>query len=133
MSVEQAAERLRTYIGYDPIVRACSDYEPDEDCVKLADEYLRLFDPTPLTEAILRASGIPSDSDDDIGEKYIFHPKTDPIGIRFSDGCAWFCAIAGDGWHIVEPITTVGDLRRLLSALHIDREVVVPESEASNG
>lgn len=127
MSVEQAAERLRTYIGYDPIVRACSDYEPDEDCVKLADEYLRLFDPTPLSEEILRASTWCK------GHRCHF---VNP----FCEFTLARSVVDGDTFYKVEAypldlgyVTTVGDLRLLLSALHIDCEVVVPESEASNG
>jgi len=120
MSVEQAAERLRTYIGYDPIVRACSDYEPDDDCVKLADEYLRLFDPTPLSEEILRASGweVPEGY-----SVYMWHPIAGGLFFEKHTG-AYFEAFKGY-------VKTVGDLRRLLSALHIDCEVVAPESEAT--
>ena len=127
MSVEQAAERLRTYIGYDPIVRACSDYEPDKDCVKLADEYLRLFDLRPLSEEILRASGW----------------GNGPYGYWVNPLCEFTLAKSsadGDTFYKVDAhpfdlgyVETVGDLRRLLSALHIDCAVVVPESEVGNG
>ncbi len=126
MSVEQAAERLRTYIGYDPIVRACSDYEPDDDCVKLADEYLRLFDPTPLSEEILRASGWEVPEWWEVSEGYSVYMRHQIAGGLFFEKHtgAYFEAFKGY-------VKTVGDLRRLLSALHIDCAVVVPESEAT--
>lgn len=127
MSVEQAADRLRKYIGYDPIVRACSDYEPDEDCVKLADEYLRMFDQRPLSEEILWAS------------TFVKAAR----GVWVNPFCEFMLSKAkadGDNFYRVESyphdlgyVETVGDLRRLLSALHIDCPVVVPESEVGNG
>jgi len=90
--------------------------------------YLDLFDPTPLSEEILLASGWPQR---ECGE--FLCPQFSDNGLLVerhkNSGFALRCEMESDQHHIAW-IKTVGDLRRLLSALHIDCEVVVPESEA---
>ena len=126
MSVEQAAERLRSLkSGGQPYPEDkrqfwCAMQAADE--VTCGRAYLDLFDPTPLTEEILRASGWNETSYGwSIGSKHPTLYQTDCAKPR------WFVR------YMPNHITTVGDLRRLLSALHIDCAVVVPESEVGNG
>lgn len=138
MSVEQAAERLRRWWkAIDDNARDSHEYAVDPDGIGqlTADEeaiqraYLDLFDPTPLSEEILRASGVTDTWDDYEGT------------VAYRIGCNFGVCFANDigahlmyetkyDWKVLRELKTVGDLRRLLSALHIDCQVVVPESEA---
>lgn len=129
MSVEQAAERLRMD-HYDddmaPLAEITKSYLDDLERVKQA--YLGLFDSVPLSEEILLASGWPQR---ECGE--FLCPQFSDNGLLVerhkNSGFALRCEMESDQHHIAW-IKTVGDLRRLISALHIDCEVVVPESEA---
>ncbi len=140
MSVEQAAERLRVMVARPADLFRCEE-EGDSrtrgsrgvgitwniwrDIKAVIYAYLDLFDPTPLSEEILRASG---------WGKIVRHDSY-PLWKRI-DCCFDLWNYYGEEWRIefggtdVASARTVGDLRRLLSALHIDCEVVVPESEA---
>ena len=129
MSVEQAAERLRRDMSakvyeespyFDVETNRLYAHRRNCDERTVLDAW---FDQRPLTDEILRLTGYqktasewwvcdgaPELTDsDDAGRRYVF-------GVSTKYG-----------------IETVGDLRRLLSALHIDCPVVVPESEVGNG
>lgn len=153
MSVEQAAERLRdvetalknrrtwkeAWAKNDKAMQLIHPYNRFEgqneyDAEQIAQQYEMLFDQTPLSEEILRAT--------------FTHWSERQRGVCIA-GDLWLKVCFGDSWDVkqriendmgeviwdtvAEDYKTVGDLRRLLSALHIDCAVVVPESEASNG
>ncbi len=84
-----------------------------QEMIDALDHYRALFDPTPLTEEVLRASGYSEGCDN----QWV---HVESVGLTKSSN-------TDDGWypdyHPDGCIKTVGDLRRLLSALHIDCEV----------